>query len=711
MALKTIRQSMFTAGQVDQVTWKRSDVESYLTAAQSLLNCEVGTTGLSKKRKGTIVETDATSYASLQSTMYEFVDKNGEYYLILGANKAFYVFSAPENQKFVGTFNGKLVVTYTGANVVIDDPTLTLVQSAPWDYSASDLDELDYSQDNDSLVITSPNYPPARIYIPMYDPLTFAWQYLDIYPLAAYDFNQVNYNQTVVANSGTRTSGSTMTFTFSSLPSSGLYNNAWLGGQIVGAGVSATSPVGYGIITGVDPSGTQVIFTILVQVSFDTGTLSTVGSQYSIRQPAWVKAPDNPYGLGYPAKVLYFQNRLWFGNTELLPNTVFGSKLNQPISFDVGTGADTDAIIYTLGQTSAGEINWLNGGKQMEIYTTNYEFAAPQNEDTGLTPSTFSVRQQSSYGSSSLLKPQNYLNDSYFVQKTGKAAINFHFEGVGLAYRATNIAPQSQSLVKNPESRALLQGTDTSQDNFIYFLNQADNTITAFQFAQQAGLSALTPMQFRAYVTIDGVKQLQDVQLIDIVTVGNQVYVLKYYENSDKFLIERFEQGVYIDGSQFKYMNSDGTVDGLLLFEGYEVQAVFDNQDFGKKTVVGGSITLDNPLSKSGVVQIGLLYDVEIKPMYPFYSATASSYQKQINRVYVDYYESLNFKINGKLVQYQSFAEIQAGAPLVPKTDTAIFSPVSGYSRFDPESIVITQSSPFDLQILSIGYEIDMAVI
>jgi hypothetical protein len=111
------------------------------------------------------------------------------------------------------------------------------------------------------------------------------------------------------------------------------------------------------------------------------------------------------------------------------------------------------------------------------------------------------------------------------------------------------------------------------------------------------------------------------------------------------------------------------------------------------------------------VVQIGLLYDVEIKPMYPFYSATASSYQKQINRVYVDYYQSLNFKINGKLVQYQSFAEIQAGAPLVPKTDTAIFSPVSGYSRFDPESIVITQSSPFDLQILSIGYEIDMAVI
>jgi hypothetical protein len=71
----------------------------------------------------------------------------------------------------------------------------------------------------------------------------------------------------------------------------------------------------------------------------------------------------------------------------------------------------------------------------------------------------------------------------------------------------------------------------------------------------------------------------------------------------------------------------------------------------------------------------------------------------------------LNFYINGKLVQYQDFQDIQLGLPLIPRTGTAIFSPVSGYSRFDNLAIVITQSSPFDLQILSIGYQIDMAVI
>jgi hypothetical protein len=443
-----------------------------------------------------------------------------------------------------------------------------------------------------------------------------------------------------------------------------------------------------------------VTFTILVQIAFDVSTPSAVGSQYSIRQPAWVNELSNPYGLGYPEKVLYFQNRLWFGNTSLLPTTVFGSKLNQPISFDVGTGKDTDAIIYTLGQTNTGQILWLNGGKQLEIYTTNYEFVAPQNEEVGLTPSTFAIRQQSSYGSSSMLKPQTYFNDSYFIQKTGRSVINFHFEGVGLAYRSTNIAPQSQHLVKRPESRALLRGTDASQDNFIYFLNQDDNTLTAFQFATQINFAALTPVTFE-----------ENVQLIDIVTVNNYVYILKYYVLTDTYNIERFEDATYIDCSQNKLMEADGTVTQLDGLDGYTVQVVYENQDFGQYLVSGGQITVDNEEQITGTVQVGLLYDVELKPMYPFFSSTSAPFQKQLTRIYIDYYESLNFYVNGKLVQYQNFQEIQAGLPLVPKTDTVIFSPVSGYSRFDPESIVITQSSPFDLQILSIGYEIDMAVI
>jgi len=699
-----VRQTSFLAGEADEVTWKRTDIPEYLTAAQSLLNCEVGTTGLSRKRKGTSFKINATDQAVLSSTMYEFIDKNGTYYIVMGGDKFFYVFSVPSGLANVIDYQALLVVDYLGNQVVYNDATVGFVQAIPVDYNAADLFDIDYTEDNDSLILTSPNYPPGRIFIDSYSPLHFAFEYLDIYPLPAFDFNQINYNNTTVAITGTGLSGSITTFTFTNMPFGPgipVFTAAWLGGQIIGGGTTTLSPIGYGIIQTVIQGTTTVTFTVLVQIPFLTTAAgaSTVGSQYSIRQVAWVRTLGNPFDLGYPAKCLYFQNRLWFARTALLRNTVFGSKLNQPISFDVGTGKDTDAIIFTIGQTNTGAIEWLNGGKQLEIYCSNYEFACPQNEEIGLTPSTFSVRQQSSYGSSTILKPQTYLNDSYFVQKTGKAAINFHFTGVGLAYAATNVAPQSQHLMKNPNNRALLRGNDLSQDNFIYLQN-TDNTLTAFQFATEVKLAALTPIVFQ-----------ENVQLIDIVSVDNFVYILKYYALTQQFTIERLERGVFVDSQQSYLMSSNGKITGLDRLDGYLVQVIYQAQDYGKYTVVNGEITVNNPDEIVDIVQIGILYDVEMIPMYPYYSATSAPFEKQVSRIYIDYYQSLNFQINGVLVQYQNFHDIQLGLPLIPKTDTAIFSPVSGYSRFDGDSIVITQSSPFDLQILSIGYQIDMAVI
>ncbi len=51
MATELIRQTMFSSGEVDPINFKRTDFKDYLTAAQSLLNVEVGTTGLAKKER------------------------------------------------------------------------------------------------------------------------------------------------------------------------------------------------------------------------------------------------------------------------------------------------------------------------------------------------------------------------------------------------------------------------------------------------------------------------------------------------------------------------------------------------------------------------------------------------------------------------------------------------------------------------------------
>lgn len=690
MPQQIVRQTQFVTGEVDSQAWKRTEAPEYATSAQSLQNCEIATIGYIKKRKGSLSVMNVNSYAQLNSQLYEFVDRYGNYYLVMLSNLHAYIFTTGTQANQVVTNTGSSVITAYSTNVVTGQNSFSNVQILNTPYMTPDLDNVDYTQDNDNLILTHPSYPPARIYITSYTNTvpTFAYQALNIYPLPAFDFNNINYNNMTVSLS---VSGSTLTFALTGAGANS-FTTDWIGGQIIGGGATDTEPVGYAIITNVVAGGGTATFTATVQIPFLTSGYATSGNQYSVRQPAWSAS------LGYPARCLFFQNRLWLAATPTLNNAIFGSKINQPVSFDVGTGRDTDAIVYTLGQTNSGAIQWLNGGKQLEIFTQNYEFACPQDQNSALTPATFSVRQQSSYGASPEMKPITYINDSYYISRSGQSIINYHYNGIGLTYSSSNISAASTHLVKTPSNRALLRGDDLTQDNFIYFMNPSDNTLTTFQFATETSLAALTPATFTPNVT-----------LVDIVTIANTVYILKYYNLANTFMIETMNNDVKMDGVLQANMASSGLITGLSLYNGYTVNVVFNENDYGSYLVVGGQITVNNPNGYSGTAFVGLVYPVNITPMYLFAGADASPLKKQVTRIYVDYYNSIDFYINGVLVNYQSFSQIQTGQPLALQTDTAVFSNVQGWDRFS--TINITQNSPFDLNILGISYQIDVAVI
>jgi len=658
-----VRQTMFTAGEVDVQLWKRTDIEGYLSAAQSLLNVEVGTTGIAKKRKGTIFQFDVSAYINPNSQMYEFTDNQGNYYLLMSKNLAFTVF------KITGGF--------------------AFYQTIVTPYATADLLDIDYTLDNDVLVLTHPNFPPARIYIASYGPAIFSYQVLNIFPYPAYDFGNVNYDPATINYS---IAGSVLTFIVTKPV--GVFTTAWIGGQIIGAGTNVNDPLGYAIITNVTGANPYT-FTANIIVPFLATGFSTVGAAYSIKQPAW-SDPATGAMLGWPAKTVYYQNRLWFANTIAQPTTIFGSQINTPLSFDVGIGRDTDAIIYSIGQTNSGPIQWMNGGKQLELFTNNFEFAAPQNEAVGLTPGTFAIRQQSAYGVSANVKPTTYINDSYYITQVGNSIINFHYNGIGSTYTSSNVSVQSTHLVKNPQSRALLRGSSIDQDNYIYYLNE-DSTITAFQFAAEYKLAALTPIQFQSNVLVK-----------DLVTINNRVYILKEYTLNAAYAIELLDENTYIDSSKEYVMDSTGLVTGLGIYNGYAVQVLLLGQDYGIYTVVGSQITVSE-VTLPATVTIGLLYNVNITPMYTFAGPLESNFYKNISRIFVDYYNSLNFYVNGTFVPFQTYSDIQNATELDLKTGTAIVSPVRGWNRFDTFSI--TQSSPYDLQITSIAYQVAATII
>jgi len=717
MTTEVIQQATFSLGEVDVVNWKRTDLKAYLSAAQALTNMEIGTTQLAKKRRGTrnaFIDTgdpsDVTIYAQDESQMYEFIDINQQYYLIMSATAA------------------------TGWTVFLVDPTdgsLTFYQTVAGSppYTTPQLLHIDYALDSDSLVLTTAGVAPGRIFVSSYGPAVFTWQTLvvdtlngPIFPLPSFDFQKVNYaNFTVVFTNPTPTTFRIVMTEDGAHPGEAAkFTTAWIGGEIASFGATEPRPLGYGIITNVThPGATTVQFDGVVYVPFAApADMPLIGSQYSIKQPAWSAT------LGWPEAVAFYQNRLWFANTMQQPTTIYGSKINQPVNFDVGVAGDADAIIYNIGQTGTGDILWLNGGKQLEIYTENYEFACPQDQAIGLTPGTFSVRQQSSFGASALMKPITYMNDSYFATKGGGSIVNFHFDGVGLAYTSSNISIASQHLIGNPINRALQRSQTSAQDNFIYFVNSPSLTevapVATFQFQSEVKLAAFTPITW-----------VDEVQTIDIVSVNNRVYFLKKYLTSGNYFIEVFDDNfredlveshnaiVFIAGQR-------GVVLGLGDYEGYSVrfflQQVIDGkiarQDFGESLdvlgapapVSGGVAYFENFNDYFGQIYVGFSYPVLLRPMYIFAGATKSNDFKNIKQIFVDYFESINFSINGYDVPYQSFTQIQANFPyLVPITDTAIVQAVDGWGRYTTFDIV--QDSPFDLQITAIRYQIDSQII
>lgn len=687
--MQMIPQRTFTLGEVDEISWKRTDIEGYLTGAQSLLNQVVGTTGLTKKRDGTLSMLDVTAQANQNSRLYEFKDNLGNYYIIVSGNTTLNIYLFP----------GTTASLYQ------------IIAGVP--YTTSDLPNIDYALDGDSLVLTNGNYPPARCYVSQYTPsVGFNYMVQNIFPYPAYDFGTINYNNFAVVL--TAPTPDTIQLQFTGLASDPGFTTAWVGGQIIGAGNAELSPIGSAIITAVVPfTGGTVTFTGTVQTPFNTTTPATLGSQYSIRQPAWSNA------LGWPKKCLFYQNRQWLANTQSLPDTIFGSRINQPVSFDVGTGLDTDAIVYNIGQSGTGGINWMNGGKQMEIYTENYELVCPQDQNNALTPSTFSIRQQSSYGSSPLMKPLTYINDSYYVTRNGNAIINFHFNGLGLAYTSSNVSVHSEHLVQNPSRAALIRGSDVSQDNFIYFNNKTSQ-LANFQFAAEYKLAALAPITFTQSPTIT---------ILDVCSVNNRLVYLKYYANSGKYMLEVQDNTsisplkVKMDSTKTATMATSGLVTGIDYLNGYNAHAVSPTGDLGGSMQLVNGVLLPAPVTAgqayfdnsndptySGNVTVGILFENDVTPMFTFAGANETNFYKNITRIFVDYFQSLDFRINGTQVLFQDFREIAAiGYNLTSRSGTAVISPVNGWNRFN--TFTISQVSPYDLIITGISYEVEAAII
>jgi hypothetical protein len=140
----------------------------------------------------------------------------------------------------------------------------------------------------------------------------------------------------------------------------------------------------------------------------------------------WTEGAFSDYR-GHPEAVTLHQQRLIFGGTLANPQTVWGSKVDKNLDFELGTN-DADAIKFTISARQRNNIRWIESHGFLVIGTSGAEYTVGSTSDSGgnITPSNISVRRQSGYGTSSVRAV--LLNEILtFMQRDNKKMREFTF--------------------------------------------------------------------------------------------------------------------------------------------------------------------------------------------------------------------------------------------------------------------------------------------
>jgi len=259
-------------------------------------------------------------------------------------------------------------------------------------YTSAELFDVHYAQSNDVISLAHESHAPAKLTRVS----AGSWN------LADYDFVGTPYlddNTTATTLALPSTTGTGLTMTAStSIFTANHVGSFWK----IGTATGTPELQGFVKVTGYT-SGTQVTVDVI-------DDLSTAGPTDDWAEGAWSDER------GWPSRVCYHQNRLWFARTPAEPNGIWGSKPFIYDNFNPGTGLDDDAISEKVPNCS--DIRFILGDASVIVGTDKGDFASNSGDTAALTPTTISFDKQTGWESEDIQPP---VIGSYPYSVQGKA--------------------------------------------------------------------------------------------------------------------------------------------------------------------------------------------------------------------------------------------------------------------------------------------------
>ena len=667
-------QSNLNKGELDPTAVGRIDLQAYYNGVRNATNVLALPQGGMKKRPGMEFLDAALGDGRCENFSFN-VEQN---YLL--------VFSALKMQIF------KDGVLQTNINGSGDDFAVT-----PW--SLAQLSDIDFIQSADTAIITHPDIAPTSI--TRTSDTSWIVATIALSNIPQFDF-QDGASPTPVTE--------TQTLTFTNNNEGDKYRLSLEGiltDDIVFAGDNPTNRENIRIAlqalpttsnSGISVTGGGSAFTVNFAGSaakdwdLMTGTpIVTQSATFQIataETAAGTSRAEDVWSVarGWPRTCTFHEGRLYFGGSKNRLNTVWGSVVNDFFNFNPGRALDDEGINITLDTDQVNAIEGIFSNRALQIFTSGGEFVV---KESPVTPSNVSADPQSNLGSKRI-RPVTIDGVTLFVQRTGKALIQFIYINEFQPNQSQSVSVLAPHLIINPVQVQVSRGTDTSDANYVYITND-DGTMTVFNTLIAEDVSAFTRWQ-----TTGNIKSA--------VVVDNRVHFLveRTINSSTVFYVERENDLLNTDAGTRETGLSSDTLTGLDHLEGETVKVKADEAVQLDEVVSSGQITIDRV---ADIIEAGLEYNPMIQTMplnVGLQDGPNAAKKKRILRAAIQLFESNGVIVNGQRLADRTRGQDQFDSPIPQTGFKRIF--IHGWSL--EADITITQDTPMPMTILSIGMEV-----
>jgi hypothetical protein len=578
---------------------------------------------------------------------------------------------------------------------------------APTPYNASELDDLDYAQSFDTIYLTHEFYPPGKMVRADHDD----WLYSDV------TFGPANAAPTNVAavatvpnvdaaNSGDSYFPQDYSYIVSAVNTVGQESR---GSAPDTAANDTELPRNYTTITWDAVAGTQYY---RIYKSHESGSYGFIGESESTSfvddgfQPDYSDAPIEAYdpfdGAGdYPARVGFWEQRLWFGRTTNSPNGIWASRTADFENMDFARPQrENDSIAMSI---ATGETNTVEAFMPLDrllVGTSDNVFELKGPNDDVLVPSPPPGARRHVGRGISQLKPV-VVGEVTFYQprvETGVRTLGYTFEIEG--YKSSDVSIFAPHLF---EQYRIRRWAYQAEPQSILWVVRDDGVLLAFTWEADQQVWGWTEMDLGGTV-LDVVCIPEGPESRIYLTVERVIngFTVRYVEQLDKVKWTDYRNAAFVDCARlYEFEEAVTEITGLDHLEGEEVAILMDGYAT-TATVTDGAITL--PEEGASQIVVGLAFEALVETL-PLPDEPKKKITGEIYLELVDSFDVYAGRREDELRLVKTREPGEIGAPVLY---TGQPEPVRPPQVVDRQATMIVKSSaPYPMTLTALHYGVE----